>query len=180
FKDNWIYIHSPDVKLGRIQNFKNWSQYMVPDLNKTSLGLEYFCNENDELWNMPDDELFKLAASEVEKIKICKADEIEDYIVIRVPKSYPVYMKGYKQFINKLEEYTKKFENLQLIGRYGLFKYNNMDHSILTGLYAAKNIIAGHYAFDTWEVNTEEEYHEEQVEREPNAKKWKPAHLFGK
>jgi len=180
FPDNWIYIHSPEVKLGRIQNFKNWSRDMVADPNKTSLGLEYFCTEKDELWNMPDEQLFRFAASEVEKINICKAQEIVDYTAVRVPKAYPVYMTGYRQHIGRIEEYLKKFRNLQLVGRYGLFKYNNMDHSILTGLYAAKNIIQGSYAFDTWNVNTEEEYHEEQREAQPKSGKWKTAHLIGR
>jgi protoporphyrinogen oxidase len=161
FPDNWIYIHSPEVKLGRIQNFKNWSRDMISDPDKTTLGLEYFCNENDQMWNMPDNELFNLAASEVEKIKICKASDIEDYIIIRVPKAYPVYNMGYKQHLDVIGNYLKKFSNLQLVGRYGLFKYNNMDHSILTALYAAKNIENGERLFDTWTVNTDDEYHEE-------------------
>lgn len=161
FPDNWIYIHSPDVKLGRIQNFKNWSRDMVPDANKTSLGLEYFCTENDELWNMPDNKIFKLAASEVGKIKICEASDIEDWTIIRVPKAYPVYMMGYGTHMDVIRNYLKKFGNLQLIGRYGLFKYNNMDHSIMTGLYAANNVIGGNCSHDTWSVNTDEEYHEE-------------------
>jgi protoporphyrinogen oxidase len=164
FPDNWIYIHSPEVKLGRIQNFKNWSADMVPDPKKTSLGLEYFCNEGDEFWNMPDEKLFELAASEVEKIRICSRSEITDYIVVRVPKAYPVYMMGYKEHLAVIEAYLRKFANLQFAGRYGLFKYNNMDHSILTGLYAAQNILDakdGNRKFDTWTVNTDEEYHEE-------------------
>ncbi len=160
FPDNWIYIHSPEVKLGRIQNFKNWSRKMAPDPNKTSLGLEYFSTENDELWNLPDAELFKLAAAEVEKIKICNASEIEDYIVVRVPKAYPVYNTGYQKHLNIVKDYLQQFKNLQLAGRYGLFKYNNMDHSILTGFYAARNILEPHRHYDTWEINTEEEYHE--------------------
>ncbi|MCL6590255.1 MAG: NAD(P)/FAD-dependent oxidoreductase [Firmicutes bacterium] len=161
FPDNWIYIHSPEVKLGRIQNFKNWSSKMVPDPEKTSLGLEYFCNENDELWRMPDQELFQLAAKELERIKICSPDEIEDFTVVRVPKAYPVYEMGYQDNIAQIKDYLKKFTNLQAVGRYGLFKYNNMDHSILTGFYAAQNILEGKAVYDTWEVNTEEEYHEE-------------------
>jgi len=164
FPDNWIYIHSPEVKLGRIQNFKNWSRDMVPDTGKTSLGLEYFCTENDELWNMKDENLFKLAASELERIKICKASEIEDFTAVRVPKAYPVYMMGYRKYIDIIEEYLKQFKNLQLVGRYGLFKYNNMDHSIMTGLYAAKNILEGSKLYDTWSVNTDEEYQEEKKE----------------
>lgn len=163
FPDNWIYIHSPEVKLGRIQNFKNWSSKMVPDENKTSLGLEYFCNEGDEFWDMPDQEIFNLAASEVEKIKICNASDIIDYTVIRVPKAYPVYSLGYREYIGVLEEYFRKFSNLQLIGRYGLFKYNNMDHSILTGIYAASNIIEGKMQYDTWNVNVDQEYQEEKT-----------------
>ena len=162
FPDNWIYIHSPEVKLGRIQNYKNWSEYMVPDLEKTSIGLEYFCTENDALWNMSDQELFNLASSEIEKVKICKASDIIDYCIVKVPKAYPVYDANYKQYIGTIEKYVKSIENLQLIGRYGLFKYNNMDHSIATGLYAAKNIEAGIYTYDTWSVNTDESYHEEQ------------------
>jgi protoporphyrinogen oxidase len=161
FPDNWIYIHSPEVTLGRIQNFKNWSSAMVPDQNKTSLGLEYFCNEGDALWSKPDEQLFKLAASEVEKIKVCKAAEIEDYTIVRVPKAYPVYSTGYKENMDKVEHYLRQFKNLQMVGRYGLFKYNNMDHSILTGLYAAKNILSGSMLYDTWNVNTDTEYQEE-------------------
>lgn len=161
FPDNWLYIHSPDVKLGRIQNFKNWSIKMIPEKCKTSLGLEYFCNENDELWNKNDEEIFELAANEIEKINICSKVEIEDYIVVRVPKAYPVYMRGYRNNINIIESYLRGFENLQLIGRYGLFKYNNMDHSILTGIYAANNILEDKYVYDTWKVNTGSEYLEE-------------------
>lgn len=161
FPDNWIYIHSPEVKLGRIQNFKNWSRNMVPDQSKTALGLEYFCCENDKHWNMPDEKLFALATSEVEKINICKASEVEDYTIVRVPKAYPVYMMGYKDYMKVVEEYLRRFKNLQCAGRYGLFKYNNMDHSILTGLYAAKNIINDRTQYDIWSVNTDEEYHEE-------------------
>lgn len=160
FPDNWIYIHSPEVKLGRIQNFKNWSKSMVPDEGNTSLGLEYFCNENDELWNMEDQKLFELAAKEVEMIKICKASDIIDYKVVRVPKAYPVYMMGYKDSLAKVEEYLRNFTNLHMAGRYGLFKYNNMDHSIMTGLYAAKNIAEGKKLHDTWSINTDDDYHE--------------------
>ncbi|MGE5550230.1 MAG: NAD(P)/FAD-dependent oxidoreductase [Bacteroidota bacterium] len=171
FPDNWIYIHSPEVKLGRIQNFKNWSLEMVPDPAKTSLGLEYFCDEGDAFWNTPDDQLFTLAAREIEAIRICRAAEIEDYTVVRVPKAYPVYVRGYKERLDKIAGYLARFENLQLIGRYGLFKYNNMDHSIMTGLYAARNILHGRRIHDTWSVNTEEEYHEEDRRQESPVKK---------
>ncbi len=169
FPDNWIYIHSPEVRLGRIQNFKNWSSRMVPDARKSSLGLEYFCNENDEIWNMPDAELFRIAAAEIERIKICRASDIEDFTIIRVPKAYPVYSTGYKENVDIIKSYLKGFDNLQLIGRYGLFKYNNMDHSIITGLQAAKNIIYGSCIHDTWEINTDEEYQEEKQEEADEA-----------
>ncbi|MGD9155568.1 MAG: NAD(P)/FAD-dependent oxidoreductase [Bacillota bacterium] len=161
FPDNWIYIHSPEVKLGRIQNFKNWSARMVPDPRKSSLGLEYFCNEHDELWEMPDEELFSLAAAEVEKIRICQKADIEDYVVVRVPKAYPVYNLGYQESLAVVAKYLRQFSNLQPVGRYGLFKYNNMDHSIMTGLYASENIRAGNRLYDTWSINVDAEYHEE-------------------
>lgn len=170
FPDNWIYIHSPEVKLGRVQNFKNWSKDMVPDQEKTSMGLEYFCTEDDALWKMSDQELFELASSEVERVKICKASDIIDYCVVRVPKAYPVYDGNYKQSMCKIKDYIKGFENIQPVGRYGLFKYNNMDHSIATGLYAAKNIEEGRELYDIWSVNTEEAYHEEKVQTAESTK----------
>ncbi|MDR1958036.1 MAG: NAD(P)/FAD-dependent oxidoreductase [Planctomycetaceae bacterium] len=165
FPDNWIYIHSPEVKLGRIQNFKNWSPSMVGSSARSTLGLEYFCNENNGFWTMPDDKIFAQASEEVSKIKICERDRIEDFLVVRVPKAYPVYDMDYPQHIRLIREYLDLFENLQPIGRYGLFKYNNMDHSILTGLYAAKNIQAGKKIHDIWNINTDEEYHEEKQEK---------------
>ncbi|MCR4435935.1 MAG: NAD(P)/FAD-dependent oxidoreductase [Clostridiales bacterium] len=181
FPDNWIYIHSPEVKLGRIQNFKNWSAQMVPDPDKTSLGLEYFCTENDNLWNMADYELFRLASSEIEKIRICKASEIEDYTVVRVPKAYPVYAMGYQRHIAVIREYLKSFVNLHLVGRYGLFKYNNMDHSVMTGLCAAKKIMGESHALDTWDINTDEEYQEEKREDGGSGREeLQPVRLLGK
>lgn len=164
FPDNWIYIHSPEVKLGRIQNFKNWSPSMVADPSKTTLGLEYFCDEGDDFWNMDDETMFRLAADEVAKIKICDKNKIEDHLVVRVPKAYPVYDMDYPERMRTVRDYLAGFENLQPIGRYGMFKYNNMDHSVLTGLLAARNIMAGALVHDVWNVNTEEEYHEEKVE----------------
>jgi len=161
FPDNWIYIHSPEVKLGRIQNFKNWSPSMVADPSKTTLGLEYFCTEGDDFWNMDDQKMFELAADEVATIKICGRKQIEDYVIVRVPKAYPVYDMDYPKHMAIIRTWLDGFSNLQPIGRYGMFKYNNMDHSILTGLYAAQNILAGRAVHDIWDVNTEEEYHEE-------------------
>jgi len=159
FPDTWIYIHSPEVKMGRIQNFKRWSPYMVSGKNKTALGLEYFCSEGDELWNMKDEDLIKLGLEELEKIKLGKKADFADGFVARVPKAYPVYDAGYKQNIKTIRRYLDKFKNLQPIGRYGMFKYNNMDHSILTGLYAAENILGSRN--DIWTVNADKEYHEE-------------------
>ncbi len=161
FPDNWIYIHSKEVMLGRIQNYKNWSKDMVKDQEKSSLGLEYFCNEGDDFWEMSDSDIFKLASYEIEKIKICKKSDIEDYFIVRAPKAYPVYFKDYAKYLNIIKGYVKGFNNLQLIGRYGMYKYNNMDHSILTGLYAAKNIIEGNNKYNIWDANIDSEYNEE-------------------
>lgn len=160
FDDNWIYIHDPDVKVGRIQNYKNWSPQMVPDPNKTSLGLEYFCNEGDELWNMPDDELVELGRRELQQLGLINADAVEDGCVFRVEKSYPVYDSTYREQLDVLRAYIRQFENLQTIGRNGLHRYNNQDHAMLTGLMAARNILHGE-SHDLWNVNEEKTYHEE-------------------
>ncbi|MDH7479304.1 MAG: NAD(P)/FAD-dependent oxidoreductase [Syntrophomonadaceae bacterium] len=159
FPDNWIYIHSPEVRLGRVQNFKQWSPGMVPESGCSSLGLEYFCNEGDELWRADDRELISMAVSEVARIGLIKEEWVKWGTVIRVPKAYPVYDEDYKKSIPLIREYLKGFNNLLTIGRNGLHRYNNMDHSILTGLLAARNICGGNY--DLWEVNTDDEYHEE-------------------
>jgi len=163
FPDNWIYVHSPEVKLGRIQNVKNWSPAMVADENKTTLGLEYFCYENDELWNIKDEELIQFAIEEAEKIGILNSADVEDGMVVRMKKCYPTYQIGYEKNLNIIKSYLNQFKNFQLVGRYGMYKYNNMDHSILTGLYAAKNIMGGNY--NIWDINTEEQYHEESDEQ---------------
>jgi protoporphyrinogen oxidase len=161
FADNWIYVHSPEVKLCRILNIKNWSPWMLADPEKTSLGLEYFCTEGDNLWEMSDNDLVALALSELEKIKLGKPADCIDSLVVRVPKAYPVYDMYYAKHLKTIKDYLASFSNLQMIGRYGMFKYNNMDHSILTGLYAAENIIAG-AQHDLWAVNADQEYHEEE------------------
>jgi protoporphyrinogen oxidase len=158
FPDNWIYIHDPEVKVGRIQNFKNWSPDMVPDISKTALGLEYFCFEGDDLWNSPNEKLIRLAGSELEKIGLGKTKEVIDGFVIRQKDAYPIYEIGYRKQLEKVYDFIKQFKNLQIIGRAGLFRYNNMDHSILTGLYAARNILGQN--FDIFRVNTKQEYHE--------------------
>jgi protoporphyrinogen oxidase len=159
FPDNWIYIHSPHVKVGRIQNFKNWSEKMVPDAGKTSLGMEYFCDEGDALWNLPDSELINLATNELEIIGLAKKGDIEDGLVIRQPKAYPVYDHGYREYLNVIRKFIESIENLQVIGRNGLHRYNNQDHSMLTGLLAARNLTGEKH--DLWQINTDSSYYEE-------------------
>lgn len=165
FPDTWIYVHSPEVKLGRIQNFNAWSPYMIADPKTTTLGLEYFCTEGDDFWTMKDEDLLKLGMEELEKIGLGKKDDFIDGFVARVPRAYPVYDSTYPENIKIVKEYISKFKNLQPIGRYGMFKYNNMDHSILTGLYAAENIISNEKR-NIWEVNADQEYHEEKKTNE--------------
>jgi hypothetical protein len=162
FPDNWIYIHEPDVKLGRIQNYKNWSPHMVPDPDKTCLGLEYFCFEGDDLWTMPNRELIELGKRELEILGFAEATSVEDATVVRVPKAYPVYDLNYKCALNIVCEFLDGIDNLQLIGRNGMHRYNNMDHSMLTAIYAARNINGANH--NLWEVNEEQEYLEEKVE----------------
>jgi protoporphyrinogen oxidase len=159
FPDNWIYIHEPDVKLGRIQNFKNWSPYMVPDPGKTCLGLEYFCFEGDDLWSMPDQELIDLGKKELETLDLVRAYDVVDGAVVRMPKAYPVYDSNYKDMLQIVQQFTDKIDNLQLVGRNGMHRYNNQDHSMLTAMLAVENILgANHNLLD---INKEEEYHEE-------------------
>jgi protoporphyrinogen oxidase len=160
FPDNWIYVHSPDVQVGRIQNFGSWSADMVPEPGKASLGLEYFCNEHDALWVRPDAELIALGKRELEQIGLARASEIRDGCVFRVPKAYPVYDAGYRDALDVVREFVDGLENLQTIGRNGLHRYNNQDHAMLTGLLAVRNLLE-HEQHDLWSVNTDEEYHEE-------------------
>jgi len=159
FSDNWIYIHSPQVQVGRIQNFKNWSPHMVPDPQMTSLGLEYFCTIGDSLWQMPDEALVELGKKEIEQIGLAQAADVVDATVMRQPKAYPVYNGEYAQHLATIKQYLGQFENLQTVGRNGLHKYNNQDHSMLTAILAVENIFGAQH--DLWEVNTERSYHEE-------------------
>jgi protoporphyrinogen oxidase len=160
-KDTWIYIQEPDVLVGRLQIFNNWSPYMVADPSKIWIGLEYFCYETDRLWNMPDDEIARFAVAEVEKIGILKADQVRDTHVVRVPKTYPAYFGTYDRF-DEIVRYMDRFENLFLVGRNGMHKYNNQDHSMLTAMTAVDQIVAGQIdKAALWEINTEQEYHEE-------------------
>ncbi len=159
FPDNWIYIHEPNVRLGRIQNFKNWSPDMVPDLSKTSLGLEYFCFEGDDLWSRSDAELVALARTELAAIGLARPEEVSDGCVVRVPKAYPVYDDVYQGKLAAIRGWLDRLPNLQLAGRNGMHKYNNQDHSMMTALLAARNIL-GLGQYDIWKVNTDAEYHE--------------------
>jgi protoporphyrinogen oxidase len=161
FPDNWIYIHDPDVKVGRIQNFKNWSSYMVPDQNKTCLGLEYFCFEDDSLWRMPDRELIDLGVREIEALGFADQQDVIDGAVVRMPKAYPVYDSHDKGSVAVIRNHLDMMKNLHLVGRNGQHKYNNQDHSMLTGMMAAENVLGADH--DLWQVNEEPEYHEEIV-----------------
>lgn len=160
FPDNWIYIHDPSVRVGRIQNFKNWSPYMVPNESQTCLGLEYFCFEGDGLWNMTDKELVALGTTELHRIGIIDEKDVTDGAVVRVPKAYPVYDDYYKENVGIIADYLRgNLKNVQVVGRNGMHKYNNQDHAMMTGILAAKNIQGGSY--DVWAVNSDAEYHEE-------------------
>ena len=159
FPDNWIYIHDPSVKVGRIQNFKNWSPYMVPNQEKTCLGLEYFCFEGDALWDMPDDQLIELGKSELEALGFVNPVDVEDGAVVRMPKAYPIYDSTYQESLKVIRQFLDGINNFQLVGRNGLHKYNNQDHSMLTAMRAAENVLGANH--DIWQVNEEQGYHEE-------------------
>ena len=164
-KDTWIYIQEPDVLLGRLQIFNNWSPYMVSDSTKVWIGLEYFCYDTDPLWSMPDDELKTFAAHELQKIGILRTAEVLDAHVVRVPKTYPAYFGTYNRF-QELRQFTDSFENLFLVGRNGMHKYNNQDHSMLTAMAVVDGIAAGHVnKAALWSINTEQEYHEEKNDK---------------
>ena len=164
FDDNWIYVHSPDVRVGRIQNFRSWSEDMVPDPSMTSVGMEYFCNEDDPLWRMEDADLIELAAREFEVLGLGRAGAVRRGKVIRQKKAYPVYDLHYREAVDTIAGWISGLENLQSVGRNGLHRYNNQDHSMLTAVYAARNILGASH--DLWEVNVERSYHEEmQVDR---------------
>lgn len=164
-EDNWIYIQEPDVTVGRLQIFNNWSPYLVQDEEKTWIGLEYFCNETDPLWKLSDDEMKRFAVEEIARIGILKAEDVEDAHVVRVPKTYPAYFGSYDRF-DVIRSYVDGFENLFLVGRNGMHKYNNQDHSMLTAMTAVENIARGVRTKDNlWAINTEMEYHEEKAEK---------------
>jgi protoporphyrinogen oxidase len=161
FPDNWIYVHDPSVKVGRIQNFKNWSPDMVPDPSKTCLGLEYFCFEGDGLWTSTDEALTERARAELAQLGICSPTEVFDGVVVRQRKAYPVYDDAYEAHVGIVREYVSQhLKNLHLAGRNGMHKYNNQDHSMMTALLVARNIATGG-GFDPWKVNADAVYHEE-------------------
>jgi protoporphyrinogen oxidase len=159
FPDQWIYVHSPEVRVGRVQNFKNWSPAMVPDVQKTSVGMEYFCNVGDETWEMSDENLTELAASELSKLGLAGVGDVTDSLVVRQPYAYPIYDRQYQQRIEVVRNFIDNLDNLQTIGRNGLHRYNNMDHSMLTGMLAAQNVAGADH--NLWEVNDSDEYLEE-------------------
>ena len=160
-KDNWIYIQEPGVSVGRLQIFNNWSPSMVADPANTWIGLEYFCNEGDALWCKTEAELVELAKHELQTMDVLDQQDVLDATVIRMPKTYPAYFGSYNRF-SEIIDWARRFENLFLIGRNGMHKYNNQDHSMLTAMVTVDNIIAGsNGSVDVWELNTEQEYHEE-------------------
>ena len=159
FPDNWIYIHDPSVRVGRVQNFKNWSPDMVPDPRLTCLGLEYFCSRGDDLWAMDDADLIALAGREIAAVGLVDPGRIIDATVLRVDKAYPVYDDTYRDARAGIREWLERFANLQLVGRNGMHRYNNQDHSMLTARLAVQNLFGARH--DLWAVNADEEYHEE-------------------
>jgi protoporphyrinogen oxidase len=160
FADNWIYVHTAAVQVGRIQNFGNWSADMVPDSGKSSLGMEYFCNRGDKTWNLSDDALVKLASEEASQLGLLRLSDVRWGKVIRQPKAYPVYDETYRAHLEVIREWLATLENFQTIGRNGMHRYNNQDHSMLTGTAAVRRFLG--CSDDPWAVNTERSYYEEQ------------------
>jgi protoporphyrinogen oxidase len=165
FPDNWIYIHEPAVRVGRIQNYRSWSPWMVPDPEKACVGLEYFCFAGDDLWSMDDDALVELASGELEQLRLAPRSKVERGFAIRVPKAYPIYDAEYAERVATIRRWLDGIENLQQVGRNGLHRYNNSDHSMLTAMRAVDNLLAGAH-HDIWEVNAESVYHETDTRQE--------------
>jgi protoporphyrinogen oxidase len=158
FPDNWIYIHSPEINAGRLQNFKNWNPEMVPDPATTSLGLEYFCFDSDPIWSQPKSSLIDIAIEDLARLHFAEARDLIDAVVVKVPKAYPVYSPNYQARVKVVRDYVRTLPIIQTVGRNGLHRYNNMDHSMLSGIYAARNLLGEHLS--PWGINVEEEYHE--------------------
>jgi protoporphyrinogen oxidase len=165
FPDNWIYIHDPNVTVGRIQNFRSWSPWMVPDPAKACVGLEFFCFQGDELWEMDDDKLIQLGMRELEKLGLARPDQLEFGFVERVPKAYPMYDADYSERVHSIRSWLDGLDNFIQVGRNGLHRYNNSDHSMLTAMRAVDNLVKG-TEHDIWAVNAESVYHEEEKQDE--------------
>lgn len=162
FDDNWIYIHDPSVRVGRVQNFKSWSPDLVPDPATACYGLEYFCHEGDGIWTMSEEGLVRLAASELSQLGLLQQGDLLDGCVVRQAKAYPVYDEHYAANVDTIRQYLERsYPSLQLAGRNGMHKYNNQDHAMMTALLAARNVIARRRLHDVWRVNEDAEYHEE-------------------
>jgi len=165
FNDNWIYIHDPSVKVGRVQNFKAWSPEMVPDPSLACFGMEYFCFEGDSLWTMSDAELIKLAAHEMHQMGLIRSLDVQDGRVVRQQKAYPVYDTDYQRHVDRIRaELAASYPTLHVVGRNGMHKYNNQDHAMMTAMVTVKNILAGKMLWNPWAVNQDAEYHEEEHE----------------
>ena len=160
FPDNWVYVHDPAVRVGRIQNYRSWSPWMVPRPDRTCIGLEYFCFEGDDLWAMGDEQLVDLASAELERLGLAESGRVERGYVVRVPKAYPIYDGDYAERVAALRSWLDGIENLQQVGRNGLHRYNNSDHSMLTAIRAVDNVVGG-ASHDLWAVNADSAYHEE-------------------
>jgi protoporphyrinogen oxidase len=161
FPDNWIYVHTPGVRVGRVQNFTNWSAAMVPEPGHSCLGFEYFCFEGDDLWTATDAELIALATRELGALQLASPTLVREGVVIRQPKAYPIYDRRYREHLEVIRASITQIDNLQTIGRNGLHKYNNQDHSMLTGILAVENLEGARH--DLWSVNSDTEYLEEQA-----------------
>lgn len=160
FPDNWLYIHNDHVAVARIQNYRNWSTSMIPDDNTTCIGMEYFCDRGSRLWNTEDEALVYIATVEIQGLGLVEYGDVVDGFVVRQLHAYPAYTNNYQHHLSIIRQYLNTIPNLQTIGRNGLHRYNNMDHSILTGLYAGRNIVYEDQRYDVWGVNTERSYYE--------------------
>jgi len=161
FPDNWVYIHDPAVKVGRVQNFRSWSPELIPDDGMTCLGLEYFCFEGDGLWTSSDEDLIALAKREIDHIGLISSADVVDACVVRQAKAYPVYDEAYQHNVSMVRlDLERSFPTLHMVGRNGMHKYNNQDHAMMTAMLTAQNILAGERRFDVWQVNEDAEYGE--------------------
>jgi len=156
FPDNWIYLHDPAVTAGRVQNYGNWSPEMTPDPDLTCLGVEYFCNTSDVIWKAPDEDLIALAKREMAQLGLLREEDVVDGAVVRMPKAYPVYDDAYGDGLAAMRNFLAQVPNLQLVGRNGMHRYNNQDHSMLTAILAARNIAGAR--FDLWNLSVDEDY----------------------